>query len=266
MSDDPVFVTKLNRNYLDDSAEVFEAFLESCLLKPFTLIVFDFSETMQFEKKARQAFLKFSQVLKQNDKHLASLNIKDSLVKTLKNEGTLDSFNLCPSLTAAKIKARCEPTETVFLRHFLHSCIKAFKVQSQINLKILKIHQEQKLETSENIDTQIEVNSSEYVGTLVLSMEPSVFKKMYFNMIGEDLQTIEDDDKDAACEMLNILFGLAKTTLVNEYDFSLQPAIPKLINSTLSNTFDYTTEIQSQYGAIYIGLTQKNQQNHSKVA
>lgn len=266
MSNQNVFSVTLDRSYPDSDASAFQDKLDSWLLEPFILIVFDFEKTKQFDLKVKQAFLRFARTLKDNKKYLASLNMSPQLKKDLDREGLLDRFNPCPNIEVAKMKAKCEAPKIVFLRHFVKASLRSFKVQGSLTLKLTSLSPVTDSDHSEWIGAEISVASSALSGHLYLLTEPSVFRAIYKNMFGEELEIIEDDDKDVVCELLNILFGLSKTTLVDEYNYDLKPAIPQLIKPQQFEKSSLLAVFESQFGKIHLIMSENNKTQKAQAA
>jgi chemotaxis protein CheX len=82
---------------------------------------------------------------------------------------------------------------------------------------------------SGDISGVVGVVSSGFKGTISLSFSESAFLRVLSKMLKEECAAINDENKDAVAELLNIIFGKAKKVL-NEAGMNIQPAIPSIIH------------------------------------
>lgn len=75
----------------------------------------------------------------------------------------------------------------------------------------------------------IGLTCAEFKGTVSICFRAEVFLKIYENMVGESHRTISQEIEDAAGELLNIIFGLAKTILNDQKGYMLELAIPTVL-------------------------------------
>lgn len=81
---------------------------------------------------------------------------------------------------------------------------------------------------SGDISAIIPMNSQYYQGSMAVSFTKPCFLKIISKMLGEGSTDIHEGIRDAAGEICNQIFGLAKTEL-NEMGHQIQPAIPTVI-------------------------------------
>lgn len=92
-------------------------------------------------------------------------------------------------------------------------------------------------ERSGDISGVVGVVSSGFRGTISLSLSDHAFLTLISKMLGEKYTAVDDENKDAIAELLNIIFGAAKKVL-NENGMNIQPAIPTIVrgrNHSLSH-------------------------------
>jgi chemotaxis protein CheX len=92
---------------------------------------------------------------------------------------------------------------------------------------------------SGDISGIVGVVSSGFKGTISLSFKEAGFLVVLSKMLGADYKEIDDENKDAVAELLNIIFGRAKKTL-NEQGMNIQPAIPTIIRGK-GHSIDHQT-------------------------
>lgn len=74
----------------------------------------------------------------------------------------------------------------------------------------------------------IGLTSDQFKGVISLNFEKSFFLRLMTNMLGEEVTEITSENQDGAAEMLNMVYGAAKTAL-NSKGYTLQKAIPTVI-------------------------------------
>jgi chemotaxis protein CheX len=83
----------------------------------------------------------------------------------------------------------------------------------------------------------IGVTSPRFSGNITICFPASVYLTLMSNMLGEKFETITEELQDGAAELLNIIFGSAKTVL-NQQGHVIQKAIPTVITgSGLQTTY-----------------------------
>jgi len=70
---------------------------------------------------------------------------------------------------------------------------------------------------------------AEFKGALSICFRSEVFLKIYENMVGERHGAISQEIEDAAGELLNIIFGQAKTIVNDQKGYKLELAIPTVL-------------------------------------
>ncbi len=74
----------------------------------------------------------------------------------------------------------------------------------------------------------IAMNSNRFVGSMAISYEQSLILQVFKNMLGTEVNEINDDVKDCVSELTNIIFGNAKRDL-NAAGHTITPALPSVI-------------------------------------
>jgi chemotaxis protein CheX len=76
----------------------------------------------------------------------------------------------------------------------------------------------------------VSIKAENLTGTLALNFDESLICKIYSNILsGESVPKVNDDVKDAAMEITNIVFGNAKRD-INKLGFDIQPSLPNIIH------------------------------------
>src|SRR5690606_16546908 len=98
-----------------------------------------------------------------------------------------------------------------------------------------------------------------FKGAISLCFEESVFLKMLSNMFGEEITEITVDNQDGAAELLNMVYGYAKTAL-NPKGYTFERAIPTVVRGINLHTSHgklptLVIPLKSEYGFVCIEVT-----------
>lgn len=123
-------------------------------------------------------------------------------------------------------------TDALFINAFLKGTIHTLKVQCSYEVQPQKSSIFTGTEPVHvDICGLIGLTSSVFRGNISLCFEKRVFLNVMGNMFGEKFDDITDELADGAGELLNIIFGTAKTEIVNA-GFPVEKAIPTVIRGT----------------------------------
>lgn len=75
----------------------------------------------------------------------------------------------------------------------------------------------------------VSANNPKFAGSISLCFTSATFLKLYEGMVGEKHEKITTEIEDAAGEILNMIFGRAKTTLNDKLGYTLDKAIPTVL-------------------------------------
>lgn len=92
----------------------------------------------------------------------------------------------------------------------------------------------------------INLTCEQFSGSVALCFTAEVFLKIYENMLDEKLDEINEEVSDCAGELLNIIFGTAKTALMAK-GYKLERAIPTVLAGK-----DLQVKFKSKYPAIIL--------------
>lgn len=223
--------------FTKDGLRVLEVETKQWFISNLDIFIFDFSNNNFLEKKVLTQLLQTIAQFKKNEKKVFSVNIKTNLQKDLQNLGVLKSLNLHPNLEAikatlstnVKVSAQFKVNADV-LREFVSGATKAFEVQVKTKINLGKIYSKKHLfENDDSVVGTIDVDTSGFKGSVSICFSKSVFIAIYKSLLDEEITDINDDSKDAAGELLNIIYGQAKAALNQSMGLQLQPALPKVV-------------------------------------
>ncbi|MBT4760117.1 MAG: chemotaxis protein CheX [Bdellovibrionaceae bacterium] len=117
-----------------------------------------------------------------------------------------------------------------FLNPFIAATKMTLETQANTALTPEKayVKKDKTLESTTEIAGIINLTCEQFQGSIALCFPAKVFLKIYENMVDEVIDTIDEDVADCAGELLNIIFGNAKTTLMAK-GYKLERAIPTVL-------------------------------------
>lgn len=127
-----------------------------------------------------------------------------------------------------------------FINAFVDATLNVLKIMAGIAAEKQDVFIRQKDQTSGDISAIVGMNSNDYIGSMAIAFEESCFLKVASGMLSENFTQLTPEIRDAAGELCNQIFGMAKKTL-NEKGHSIQPAIPSVIvgkNHTINHQVD----------------------------
>lgn len=115
---------------------------------------------------------------------------------------------------------------------FIQAAVKTFDIQCQYPIKYeSSLALNARPNFTSDIIAVIGLTSDVFCGSIVLCFQEKFFLATMSKMFGEKYETISSEIVDGAGEILNIIFGVAKTTLSNE-GYSVSMSIPSVLSGT----------------------------------
>lgn len=110
-----------------------------------------------------------------------------------------------------------------------------------------------------SIAAQLGLASPHFKGAISMCFEEQVFLKMLGNMLGETISEINNENQDGASEILNMVYGSAKTAL-NPLGYSFERAIPTVVRGKDLQTSHgrlptLVIPLKSELGFVFIEIT-----------
>lgn len=217
---------------IESADSAMEAEVKRWLLSRCDIHVLDFKETVEVRPAAYRAFVIFNQALKSYKKHLYCINLSQKLTNQFSSDGLGSVFISVSSLDEAK--KRGTPPKAALDVEFINPFIDAAK-------NILEIQAKTKISAGKpfarkhddpmpmEIAGVISLNSKEFTGNISLCFRAEVFLKIYEKLVGEKCTAITQEIEDGAAELLNMIFGQAKTTLNDEKGYKIERASPSVL-------------------------------------
>lgn len=206
------------------------------LLTPAEMIVFDFSASTEIPQSLYRSIVQFKQSLRAKQKDLCSIHLQEPLIKQISKDGMQTVFTPVQSLQDVQrtlLEKKPKPTLNIeFLNPFIQGTRVTLDVQAKTPVEIGKpVLKKQDTPSSKEfcIAAVLSLDAEAFQGSIVLSFPKSVFLKIYENMFGEKHNEISLEIQDAAGELLNIIFGIAKRELNDKKGFQIKKALPTVL-------------------------------------
>lgn len=139
-------------------------------------------------------------------------------------------------------------TDQEFINSFVNGAITTLNVQCGIQVKSLKPQirlPNEKSKLDIEIAGLVGITCSKFNGSIAICFPEKTFLGVMSGMLGETFTSIDKDLEDGAGELMNIVYGTAKSVL-NAKGYDLQKALPNVIrgkNVTLRHIGSGTTLI-----------------------
>jgi chemotaxis protein CheX len=237
---DEIFMVKIPQPFDASAAEAFSKAANQWLLNPATLFLIDFTGHLEIKSQCYRPIIALSKILDKNHRHLSCLGLNDRIIKNLMIDGVCGAFSPSESIEAASKKFLGKGNESMttskspidgrFINPFIAATLKTLSLQARTQGEIGKpyvLKEENNLAI--DIAGVIGLASNLYKGSITIGFTAPVFLKIYENMFGEKLDTITPDAQDAASEILNIVYGMAKREINENVGCDFQPSLPTVL-------------------------------------
>jgi chemotaxis protein CheX len=198
--------------------------------------VFNFKDTEFLHPAAYRKFVQFHQALKPQKKEIRSIGLNSKLMIQIKNDGLFSVLRPVEDIEEIKKlvgggEKKKKAVNVEFFNPFVRATQVTLSVQAGVENEAGKPH----LKTPEDdasigIAGVLNIVSEEFRGAIALCFPTEVFLNVYEAMFDEKHEEVTDEIKDAAGELLNIIFGQAKAELNDKFGFTIQKAIPTVLS------------------------------------
>jgi chemotaxis protein CheX len=214
-------------------ARELELQIKQWLVDPASVFVLDFTGIHSVDQSVLTMLMRFQMELKKIEKRLFSINVDPVILKDFKQRGLEQAMNPMSSMDEVKREVTKKPNLKVdasLLAPFVAGTAKAFEVQIKLQVTAGKIASKNHMfEAGDVVAGVIDIEIDGFSGSVALCFTEMVFKKIYKLILGDEIQTIDKDSADAAGELINIIYGHAKTALNQTHGLNLKPVLPKIL-------------------------------------
>ena len=147
-----------------------------------------------------------------------------------------------------------------FINPFILAAVDVLQVQCAIKLEGGKPFLKGKeIQPSFAISSTIGVTSEHFKGAISLNFQEQFYLSLLSNMLGEKIVEINNETQDGAAELLNMIYGSAKTQL-NTKGYTLQRAIPTVsrgagIITSHGNQPIIVVPMRSDFGQMHLEIS-----------
>lgn len=216
--------TSLDQTAADEFSEISKAWL----LSPVTSFTFDFTGVLQISQPFYRAMVQIRDILKKAEKNHTSIGLSETLLRQIRADGVEPAFHGHPQPAAAPARAK---VDLVFVGAFLNATLNTFLVQCQIKVKVGKPYIKKDPLQNVAVASHLALASEGFKGRAVLSFPENVFLQVYAQLIGEEHAKLNSEMAEAASELLNIIYGIAKSEL-NQKGFNFAPTLPTVLSAS----------------------------------
>ena len=190
------------------------------LLEPAVVHIFDFTDVLVIDPKFFRLIAVYRRTLIKNGKFLSSIGLRPELIFSVTQLGLGQAFGAVETIDKAKQAAGLglgpKPKTKIdsnVLSPFIEGTMNTLQTQASLKVETGKPFIKDGTEPQITIAGVITMNNAELPGSIALCFTTPVFLGIYESMVGEKHTEITPDIQDAAGELLNIIYGFAKTKL-----------------------------------------------------
>ncbi len=229
--------------------------------KGVTKIVLDLNQLYEVTPSAIRNLSLYALELRKKNKHFYLLHAPSAFGRLVTNKRLDKLFNLIDDLSEIRKEVKKRKNIDVnFLNPFVEATINTLTIQCSFECVAGK----PEVKTDEfshliDIAGVIGITSEGFTGSISICFTEKIFLTLMTNMLGEECTEINKDMEDGAGELLNIIFGQAKTTL-NQLGYSLEKALPTIVRGRelkVKHMTPYSTFIlpfESSLGSFYMEI------------
>lgn len=214
------------------AAQEFAAQSKAWMMGDATQFVLDFEGVTLISREFYRSMIEFERTLRKDHKTIASVNMESRLYKQIVADGLDQVFKSVKSIQELSPKEKPSSSHVslnvAFINPFLSATQKTLEVQCNTKVTVLKPHIKKSQLENVRIASVLTLISNTFSGSVVLCFPEPVFLKIYENMFGETAKEITPEIQDAAGELLNIIYGLAKIEL-NPAGYDFKKALPTVL-------------------------------------
>jgi len=146
-------------------------------------------------------------------------------------------FQKIQNIVRRSQNAQASKIDVRLVNPVLEATVSVLTELTQFRIEVGKPFLKEKNQPSGDISGLVGVISSSFRGNISLSFWTDGYLKLVSRMLGENYTQIDDENKDAVAEILNMIFGLAKTAL-NDSGMDIKSAIPTIVRGA-SHTLEH---------------------------
>lgn len=223
-------------NVCEELSRLIDEWIERVPKNEYAFVVLDMNQNREIGQNFVRVALSLQKKLKALGKDFIIINASRDWFRFMESQGvriqTLQDMaevraSLPPGTATAPVAGL--KLDVNFVNPFIEGALHTLKVQCNIETQAgkpyLKGHGP---DIEPDIAGVIGLTSKGFVGSIAIVYPAATFLAIMGNMLGEKYDEITKEVEDGAGELLNIIFGQAKTTL-NKNGYAVQRAIPTIV-------------------------------------
>lgn len=233
----PIMSIEFPEHLDTDFADLLQTKSKDWLAANVELYAFNFKKTISCKPTTYRSLLSVTQLIRKAGRSLVSHNINSELGQQFKMAGISDALNVTADFEAYLKKttgAKKSGLDVQMINPFLEATLMTLEGQANTKCEAQKpqlINLDDKSRSDDiAIAGVISLNTEQFSGSITLAFPETVFLKIYESMCGETVAKINEEIEDAAGELLNIIYGSAKTKLNEQCNYKLAPALPTILS------------------------------------
>lgn len=215
----------------DEIAEIEEG-MENWRLSDKSVHVLNFKNVRKMDKKCYKTFIFYNKTLREEKKYLYCINVNEEILRQIQSDGMAGVLVQTSDMDSLRRKhfGGTKTIDVSIVNPFIEATLNVIETQANTGIRVGRPY----VKTGEDpfpieIAGLIPLNSSaSFKGALVLCFQAATFLKIYSNMVGEAVGEITPEIQDGAGELINIIYGQAKTVL-NERGHKLDMVLPTVL-------------------------------------
>ena len=243
--------------------------IQQWLLRPSQLYALDFKNVKELKQSCYHSLVVFSQNIKLADKKIVSFNYQKKIEHQVKSDGIGAALNFVDDfqkyLSQEFPPNKPGQLDVNIINPFLMATKNTLEKQARTPIEALKpqlASVDQKVYAEPvAIAGVISLSTDTFKGSITLAFSEKVFLAIYESMFGEKHTKINHEIEDAAGELLNIIYGTAKTVLNQEHGFQLKPVLPTILSGEKITIRQQTTQkiiilpFKTQHGQFQVEIS-----------
>lgn len=237
-------------NINEDTLTELQEYLKATLTQSGITVALDFQKVIDFQSKFFKEFVIFQRQVKSSSGRMVSLNMNAQLAQEIRSGGMESIFWMVKNIESLRTqghedKPKGKSLDANFINPFVEATNNIFSVQVGLKLtpaKAFVIKADNRPEiTGEVMAGTLSIVGEHFKGNFCISIGNSSFFVVYKQMFKETLTELNDDAKDALAELVNMIYGQAKTVLNDKHGYGIHPALPTILAGNALKVFHSST-------------------------
>lgn len=225
-------------------------YLKTTLSQSGLTIALDFQHIEAFPAKMFKEFVVLHRVIKAGGGRMVSLNVNSTLTQEIRSGGLESIFWIVKDVESLRTqghedKPKGKSLDANFINPFIEATKNIFSVQVGLVITpekpfVLKSDNRPEL-VGEVLAGTLSIIGEHFKGNFCITIDSNSFFAIYQQMFKETLTSLNDDAKDALAELVNMIYGQAKTVLNDKNGYGIHPALPTVLAGNALRVFHSST-------------------------